>query len=210
MSDSAALRATLARKLKRVLLQKLRFTASVGRRGDYSYSLPIAGECCVNVRLLSTSLNSKEKLRCVQIYCRCQLHDELTSRWEIKKKMQYSRGGGRSRCGHHPAMNPNEVQLLTPTPGSLLSNPHLPPFPIHLSPPPPPAHLFLSPPTPSLSGSLSGLFLLDVAFSLIPPVNLFLPHLHLCSSRLLPFVFKLSLSSLSSSVFLYAGLKKNK
>lgn len=84
-----------------------------------------------------------------------------------------------------------------------------PPFPIHLSPPPPPpAHLFLSPPTPSLSGSLSGLFLLDVAFSLIPPVNLFLPHLHLCSSRLLPFVFKLSLSSLSSSVFLYAGLKK--
>lgn len=129
MSDSAALRATLARKLKRVLLQKLRFTASVGRRGDYSYSLPIAGECSVNVRLLSTSLNSKEKLRCVQICCRCQLHDELTSRWEIKKKMQYSRGGGRSRCGHHPAMNPNEVQLLTLTPGSLLSNPHLPLFP---------------------------------------------------------------------------------
>ena len=49
--------------------------------------------------------------------------------WPRDKKtseMQYSWGGGRSRCGRHPAMNPNEVQLLTLTPGSLLSNPHLP------------------------------------------------------------------------------------
>ena len=58
------------------------------------------------------------------------------------------------------------------------------------------------PPLRSLAPSLAS------SSSLPPPPNLF--YLLLCSSRLLPFVFKLSLFTLSSSVFLYAGLKKKK
>ena len=125
--------------------------------------------------------------------------------WPRDKKtreMQYSWGGGRSRCGRHPAMNPNEVQLLTLTPGSLLSNPHLP-----LSHPSLPS----SSSCPSVSQPPHPFALWLPLWPLLPPPpppNLF--YLLLCSSRLLPFVFKLSLFTLSSSVFLYAGLKKKK
>ena len=170
---------------------------------DCSYSLPIACECCVNDRLLSPSFNSKEKLRC--ILCRYTVDVSSTMSWPRDKKtreMQYSWGGGRSRCGRHPAMNPNEVQLLTLTPGSLLSNPHLP-----LSHPSLPSSS--SCPSVSQPPHPFALWLpLWPLLPLSPPPNLF--YLLLCSSCLLPFVFKLSLFTLSSSVFLYAGLKKKK
>lgn len=116
-----------------------------------------------------------------------------------------SKAGGRDRCGHHPAMNPNEVQLSALTPGSLFSNP---PLLSHLSLPSSFCPSVSLPSTPPLSGSLS--LLLPRCGLLIhtpPPPRKNLLSLPLCLSPP-PFCVPHCHSSiLSSSIFPYLGLK---